>query len=318
MRALRRAFETLFFLIERAVTAALYPVCLLRKTLGGPARVPILMYQQVGGRPSCHDRVSPERFERQIRAILDAGYRVIRLSELIHALEQGQVGDLRRAAVLTFDDGYRGQFVFAYPVLRWNRLPATFFVTPESIGTNTFFPHLSFLNTTRESETSPPLAWLPLSWDEVREMAGHGIDIESHAVSRRSLGHLAAAEAAFEARRSKELLERRLGVPVDLFAYPFGWEAYGDFHRGIQDILRATGYRAACTTVVGRSGPGVDPLALPRIPMEQRDGPFRVRCKLAGAYDWVGAVKSLWQRLALREERADAAHPAGMDTGIGP
>ena len=318
MKALRRAFETLFFLIERAVTAALYPVCLLRKTLGAPAGVPILMYHQVGGRPSCHDRVSPERFERQIRAILDAGYRVIPLSELIHVLKQGRVADLGRAAVLTFDDGYRGQFAFAYPILRWNRLPATFFVTAGSIGTNTFFPHLSFLNAAPESETSPPLAWLPLSWDEVKEMAGHGIDIEPHAASHRSLGHLAAEEAASEALESKELLERRLGVPVDLFAYPLGWEAYGDFHRGNQDVLRATGYRAACTTMVGRSGPGVDPLALPRIPMEQGDGPFRVRCKLAGAYDWVGAAKSLWQRLAVREERVDAAHPAGMDTGIGP
>src|SRR2546425_9283540 len=151
MRALRRVFETLFFLIERAVTAALYPVCLLRKALGGPAGVPILMYHQVGGRPSCHDRVSPERFERQIRAILDAGYRVIPLSELIRILQEGPAADLRRSAVLTFDDGYRGQFVFAYPILRWNRLPATFFVTAGSIGTNTFFPRLSFLNDALES-----------------------------------------------------------------------------------------------------------------------------------------------------------------------
>src|SRR5207247_9743927 len=150
------------------------------------------------------------------------------------------------------------------------------------------------------------------SWDEVREMAGHGSAIEPHAVSHRAPGDPAAAEAAFEARRSKELLERRLGVPVDLFAYPFGWGAYGDSHRGIQDILRATGYHAACTTVVGLSGPGVDPLALPRIPMEQGDGPFRVRCKLAGAYDWVGAVKSLWQRLAVRAGPRDAANPGGV------
>ena len=51
--------------------------------------------------------------------------------------------------------------------------------------------------------------------------------------------------------------------------------------------------------------------------MEEGDGPFRVRCKLAGAYDWVGSVKSLWQRLAAREDRVDAALPAGMDTEIG-
>jgi hypothetical protein len=30
-----------------------------------------------------------------------------------------------------------------------------------------------------------------------------------------------------------------------------------------------------------------------------------MRCKLAGAYDWVGALKSRWQALAPREERVD-------------
>jgi peptidoglycan/xylan/chitin deacetylase (PgdA/CDA1 family) len=224
--------------------------------------------------------------------------------------------DLGRAVVLTFDDGYRGQFAFAYPILRWHRLPATFFVTAGYLGTNRFFPHLALETAAAGNGASPSPAWLPLSWDEVKEMAGHGIGIASHAVSHRSLGRLAAEEAEFEVRRSKEVLERRLGIRVDLFAYPFGSRAYGDFDRGIEDILRGTGYRGACTSVVGRSGPGVDPLALPRIPMEDGDGPFRVRCKLAGAYDWVGVVKSLWQRLAARQERVDARLTAGFDSHL--
>ena len=96
-------------------------------------------------------------------------------------------------------------------------------------------------------------------------------------------------------------------MPVECFAYPFGSRAYGDFDPAIRELLRRAGYRGACTTVVGRNGPGADPLALRRLPVEEADGPFRLRCKLAGAYDWVGPVKSLWQRLVARQERVDAA-----------
>ena len=80
-------------------------------------------------------------------------------------------------------------------------------------------------------------------------------------------------------------------------------------------MLGAQGYAAACTTVIGRCAADADPYAMPRIPMDETDGPFRVRCKLAGAYDWVGRVKSLAQRLLAREDRVDEGLPAGADLG---
>jgi len=73
----------------------------------------------------------------------------------------------------------------------------------------------------------------------------------------------------------------------------------------------------ACTTVIGRCAPGVDLYALPRIPMEDADTRFRVRCKLAGAYDWVGTVKSFCQRLLARRERVDAGLPCDETSGLG-
>jgi len=314
--ALRRSAETLFFCLEHAVTAALYPWCLLRRGLGGPVRVPILMYHQVGrpveGVPACDDCVSPERFERQIRAILDAGYKVMPLSSLIRSLRDGGPPPAGRSVVLTFDDGFRGQFVNAYPVLRRHRLPATLFVVPGYLGRYSFYRHLGIEDQEAARGSTPPLAWLPLSWDEVEEMHRHGVEIGSHSMSHRSLGLLAGSEADFEARRSREILEERLGVGIDLFAYPFGSQAYGDFDRNLEEMLRGMGYAGACTTVIGRCAPGVDLFALPRVPMEDSDSPFRVRCKLAGAYDWVGVVKSAVQRLLARQDRVDAGLPVGL------
>jgi len=146
MSMLKRVLSRLLIAIERTVTAALYPVCRLREFLSGTVRVPILMYHQVGppvdGGPLRTDCVTPQRFERQMRAILDAGYRVVALHDLVRILKAGRIEDLRRSVVLTFDDGYRGQFVFAWPVLQRMRLPATFFVTTGIVGKPDLIQHL--------------------------------------------------------------------------------------------------------------------------------------------------------------------------------
>jgi peptidoglycan/xylan/chitin deacetylase (PgdA/CDA1 family) len=176
-------------------------------------------------------------------------------------------------------------------------------------------PHLD-LERGRMGEDDPLAEWRPLSWDEARELAHNAMEIGSHSASHRSLGHMRQDEVMAEVRRSKEMLEARLGVRVEVFAYPFGSRAYGDFDPSIQAVLRDTGYRGACTTVVGRSDRDTNRFALRRIPVEEGDGPFRIRCKVIGAYDWIGPVKELWQRLLPRKERVDlelvtAATPAG-------
>jgi len=315
---LRSLAEVVFAGLERLITTALYPWCLLRLALGNVARVPILMYHQVGwpvnGAPATHDSVPPGTFERQIRAILEAGFEVVPLPMLIGQIRSGRTSLPRRAVVLTFDDGFRGHFVNAYPVLRRHRLAATFFVVPGYIGRYTYFPHLAMDDATAASGSPPPLGWLPLSWDEIDEMHRHGMTIGSHSMSHRSLGRLDGGEAEREARRSREILEQRLGAPVDLFAWPFGSKVYGDFDPALEEMLRRTGYQGAFTTVIGRCAPGHDRYALPRIPIEAADGPFRVRCKLVGAYDWVGAIKSTAQRLLARQDRVDAGLPAGIRT----
>src|SRR5687768_6292480 len=136
-------------------------------------------------------------------------------------------------------------------------------------------------------------------------MTAEGATIGCHSLSHRSMGVVATSELESEVRVSKEMLEQRLNTSVDAFAYPFGAETYGCWRKGVQDALRRAGYRAACTSVVGSNCRGVDPFQLRRIPIEERDGPFRIRCKLTGAYDWVGAVKRLLQRLVAREDRVD-------------
>jgi peptidoglycan/xylan/chitin deacetylase (PgdA/CDA1 family) len=102
-----------------------------------------------------------------------------------------------------------------------------------------------------------------LSWDEVREMQQSGlVTIGSHTLSHPILTRVSHASAMEELRESKRILEKRTGAPVEFFAYPNGGTA--DFDREIADMVRACGYRAACSTIAGAIATAVDLFLLPR------------------------------------------------------
>ena len=67
---------------------------------------------------------TPEAFQAQMET-LAAHFEVI----AAHDLDRAFTGRRSRAVVITFDDGYRDNFVHALPVLRRLGLPATFFLT---------------------------------------------------------------------------------------------------------------------------------------------------------------------------------------------
>ena len=77
--------------------------------------------------------LSAEAFDQQL-AFLTRNYEVVHLSELVRAI-RGEAPFPSRAAVLTFDDGYRNNLLRAAPLLRRHRVPATLFVTSGLIGT---------------------------------------------------------------------------------------------------------------------------------------------------------------------------------------
>ncbi len=308
---LRGALERLFLLVEPLVTAAVYLA--LRLTGRRRSGIPILMYHQIGrpvpGVRTTQECVSPGRFARQMAALTAAGYRTVSLADLARALRETPHRLPPRAVVITFDDGLVGQFTEAFPVLQRHELSATFFLIAGHVGAAGASQHLGF-------ERPAPEGWQPFGWQEARVLAERGMLIGSHTISHRSLGALDAAEARTEIHRSREILRSRIGVPVTVFAYPFGSAAYHDVTAATREQVARAGYVAACTTRVGTNRPGADPLALRRLPVDEADGAFRIRCKLAGAYDWVGWVKDRWQRTVPRKahHRVDVGAPAAEDT----
>jgi peptidoglycan/xylan/chitin deacetylase (PgdA/CDA1 family) len=96
-------------------------------------RFAVLCYHRVGlGGIPLYTQLSAQAFERQVR-YLRKSYRILSLDELVR--EMANPADRHPAVAVTFDDGYRGLFTEAFPVLQEYKIPATIFLTIDCIET---------------------------------------------------------------------------------------------------------------------------------------------------------------------------------------
>lgn len=102
-----------------------------------------------------------------------------------------------------------------------------------------------------------------LSWDEIRTMAGGGIEFGSHTATHSILATLSPDEARSELEKSRNEIESQLQKKCELFSYPNGSER--DFAKRDQAFLQELGYRAALSQINGFNLPGDDLYALKRI-----------------------------------------------------
>jgi len=218
--------------------------------LRGRSLITVLAYHRVDTPDGDINNVSPENFARQM-AFLRSRYRVISVAELLAILERGR--NVGRVVVITFDDGYRDNYLNASPILREYDLPACFFLSSGIVGSDRHFDH------------DLELAGRPLpvlSWDEVREMDGMGFEIGSHTVNHARLVDSAPDALRDELEGSKAELERRLGKPVTLFSYPFGRKS--DFSPIAAAAVRRAGYVCNFSCYGGLNRPTTDPFAIRR------------------------------------------------------
>lgn len=190
------------------------------------ARVPILMYHRITDLPenaSASDRdykIPPAQFEEQLRYLRDNGYQSIRLYDLNRYLQGGDPLP-EKAVILTFDDGYRDNAVSAFPLLQEYGFTATFFINSQPI--NDEYPAY-------------------MTWEQVEQLSGAGMDIESHSHTHPKLTALSEDELLREVRVSKTMIEKHTSRPVRFFSYP-----YGHYDQKVVDTLAAEGFWGAVT-----------------------------------------------------------------------
>ncbi|MEJ7892336.1 MAG: polysaccharide deacetylase family protein [Solirubrobacteraceae bacterium] len=208
------------------------------------SRLAVLGYHKIGppapGGWETWFYVSAPVFAEQLATVRDCGWDFIG-ADALRASVRGDGALPARAALVTFDDGYRSALEHALPVLREHACPAVLFVpTAYVAGTNTFDP----------DEPVEPIC----DWPALNALAQAGVAVQSHGVSHRTFSSLTSGERREELARSKAVLEEQVRRPVDLFAFPYGDDADGSGDVG--EALREAGYAAAF-------GYGGDPQQVP-------------------------------------------------------
>ena len=239
-------------------------------------RVPILMYHSVSenlfgkSHPYYQINTSPRIFARQMRWLHEAGYRTLSLSQLRAVLETENIP--ARTVAITFDDGFQDFYIEAFPVLRKYGFTAT------------VFPVTNWIHDTPARMEGVDF----MTWQEVRELHGQGIEFGSHTVSHADLRSLGPEEIDYEVGYSKETIEDHIGVPVRSFAYPLAFpEEDRSFSRCREDLLKSNGFESGVSTIVGRAATDDNRFFLPRLPVNSWDDYALFRAKLEGGYDWV-------------------------------
>jgi peptidoglycan/xylan/chitin deacetylase (PgdA/CDA1 family) len=114
-----------------------------------------------------------------------------------------------------------------------------------------------------EVDSAEAPGWEKLRWDEVREMARHGIAFGAHSIDHPILKHVGADEARRQIRESKRRIEAELGSEVTAFAYPNG--DAGDFDASTERIVEEEGFAIALSTLFGANDASTDPYAIRRV-----------------------------------------------------
>ena len=302
----RYLIKTTFYGIQGIVSALIWPYFRFRERFYPKNQARILTYHCVSEFPRereiPYDNVSPDQFTTHMHILKKELFNVMPLGDLVHILETNR-NIPPKTIVITFDDGYKNNYLNALPVLEEAGFKAAFFVIAGELGKNEPFRHLLWDKAARDRFRSNPESRLPMNAAEICELHKKGHEIGSHGLTHRSIGNLPHPECIQEIIRSKEILEKAIAERVSLFSYPFGAKSYNDFNKRTSDMLRKSGFKAASTSEIGAVTLRTGLYELARIPVRETDTPFRFRQKLSGAFEWVNPFKTAFQKTMPRIDK---------------
>jgi peptidoglycan/xylan/chitin deacetylase (PgdA/CDA1 family) len=160
--------------------------------------------------------VDSDSFEAQLYYLRTSGYQTINISEL-----EGVMA--KKNLALTFDDGYLGNYTYAFRLLKKLNFKATFFITTDWVG----LPNM-------------------LNWEQIEEMSNYGMEIGSHTCSHTLLAIENENKIKEELKKSKDFIEQKIKREVRSVSYPSG-----SFNRLVNRIAAEGGYKSACVSDYG-------------------------------------------------------------------
>jgi biofilm PGA synthesis lipoprotein PgaB len=207
----------------------------------------ILQYHHFSANTPAITSVTPQQFDAHLDYLASNGFTVMALRDVVLALyHQLELPD--KCVSLSVDDAYISVYDTAYPRLKARGWPMTVFVSSKPVdgGLNSF-----------------------MSWEQMREMAGHGFSFENH-----GHGHIHMIrpnpdenERAWLTRIGNDIqtaqqrITQEIGVAPTLFAWP-----YGEYNMALVHLLERMNL-VGFGQQSGPAWPDANFAYLPRFPM---------------------------------------------------
>ena len=183
----------------------------LRGNEEGPARmaIPILVYHRFGPVVADSMTVTTHQFESHLKYLTEASYSIIPLRQLVDYHLGRRKSLPYQSIAITVDDGHKSVYTDLFPLVRKYKIPVTLFLYPSAISNASY----------------------AMTWNQLREIQTSGLfDFQGHTYWHPNFKNerkkLSPADyenfVEMQLKKSKEKLERELGIHVDMLSWPFG------------------------------------------------------------------------------------------------
>ncbi len=224
--------------------------------------MPILTFHHIGTIPADTPKaergnwITPDLFRAQLQWLMWHNYKPLQLNDLVKSLDNDDMSLLpKRWMILTFDDGWRDNYLNALPILKELGLSATLFIVTRKI----------------ESDDDAMRAKIMMSKAEVREWLSAGSLIESHTQTHPHLDTLSVPDVRAEVVGAANDLREWFGLDTRWLCYP-----YGHFTAEIAAIIKELGYHGALSTIRDNRFTAKQRYWLPRVQVMNDTQPERL------------------------------------------
>lgn len=233
--------------------------------------IPILTYHQIAhapvrGAPMRSLYVSPSAFASQMRTLSLLGYQGLSMTALMPYLQGEKTG---KVVGITFDDGYLNNLENAAGVLKKFNFSSTCYVVSALIGKTNVWDHALGI-------VSVPL----MDLDQLQHWIASGQEVGSHTQHHVDLSVSDSQTSQTEIHYSRVSLSQQLNTSIQQFCYPYG--RYAPEH---VDMVKASGYVAATTTLRGMVHLGDNAFELRRVPVVRSTSLPQFLLKILSSYE---------------------------------
>ncbi|WP_411676593.1 polysaccharide deacetylase family protein [Caproicibacter sp.] len=222
-----------------------------------PEQLPIILYHMIS--PQNHQYgITPRELESDLIYLSKNNYSTITMTQLIDFVSAGKSLP-PNPIILSFDDGYLDNYVYAFPLLKKYHAKMVFSIIGKS--TDDFTEH-----------PSDNLNYAHVTWNQLNEMISSGlVEVQNHTYhlhetsgdrigcmqkSRESLSDYERVLTGDVCRLQNEVREKT-GFTPNTFVYP-----YGKSSKNTDAILKKIGFQATLSCTYGINVITKDPNAL--------------------------------------------------------